>query len=270
MKFTIDPDRAVELLGRLQLPDPRFYLLKLVQAGVASGAPLVEVEVGFFGVEVRFLTPSTLDTAHLFRHLVAPGERALRHLAIGVNSAPFAVTLEQGEVRQVFSAKGSWEEKCRFREGLAVRMRRTAFPSSEMMFLRERCRWSPVPVLINGLDPGLEPWGRHQAETYLFGSERLRAPGSSLAKAPPRLPAALLGSSVRCGGALALVPQGSRVDLVLDGVIVASRRGVPGMLAVLDAEGLKTDLSGLEIVEDEAYLALLEELPEQFRLLRER
>jgi len=67
--FTLDPTRGLEQLGKFQLPENRFWLLKVVQAAVAGGAPGIRIHSQPALIEICFLPREPLsedEFAHLF------------------------------------------------------------------------------------------------------------------------------------------------------------------------------------------------------------
>lgn len=86
-RFGLDPGRAAEVLAKFRFASPYEYVLKLVQAALASGATLVEVQVRGGDVSVGWHSP-VLRREHLPRlGFEASGERWLSHLAVGLTAA---------------------------------------------------------------------------------------------------------------------------------------------------------------------------------------
>lgn len=98
--FTLSLKEAGRKLGLLQLPEPRAYILKLVQWAVCSRPNIIQVEIR--GKTVRVWhdgeAPDLAQFSQLESLLIADG--ALGHLGIGLNSAlsfePTSIRLEQG------------------------------------------------------------------------------------------------------------------------------------------------------------------------------
>ena len=266
-RFTIDSQRAVEQLGRLQLPTPHHYVLKLIQAAVASGAPAVAVQVGWRGVTVDFSPPQPLVLSELFHHLLA-GPSALRHLAVGVNSALAGarwVAVEQGGRSHLFSPKASWEEPAGPRPGVRIRVNRYSLECCESSLLVARCGWSPVPILLNDRSLELSHWGprsglegHHLVEQYLRG-HGIRAPWQSFASLPPRVYKQELGAPIPCAAALALIARrfgDTTLELVQDGVAIDQRsfnfkgHSELSLRGVMEVQGMATDLSGFKLLQD--------------------
>jgi hypothetical protein len=117
--FTIDIEQAIRKLGVVQLPDSEFYLLKMVQAALASGAWEIQIDVSWIGITLKFSPPESqfVREENLFVHLLdSNADSAFHHLAVGINSALGQgirwVGVEQTGRRQVYSDKGSWIEEC--------------------------------------------------------------------------------------------------------------------------------------------------------------
>ena len=67
--FTLDPIRDLEQMGKFQLPENRFWLLKVVQAAVAGGAASIRVHSQTAVIEGGFTPQQSLseeEFAHLF------------------------------------------------------------------------------------------------------------------------------------------------------------------------------------------------------------
>lgn len=261
-EFTIDPQRAASLLRQQQLASPDHYLLKLVQAGVAGGASEIRVKIGWFSIELEFTLPRPLPLQNLSSHLVRPATPALGYLAVGVNAALCTlrtVTLEQGGERLVQTCRSQWEETSTPRPGLRVGLARTRWDTSaERALLADVCCWCPVPLSVNGRAVQIALWGSSSTlvQSYVPGSS-LSAPAVSRALLPPRVPPGLAGRRVMCDMVLALESHAGpgAVHFVQHGVTVCRRRvdfGREGVVAVVGAEGLPTDLSGFELLDGDA------------------
>lgn len=86
-RFGLDPRRAAELLAKFRFASPYEYVLKLVQAALASGATLVEVQVRGGDVSVGWHSP-VLRREHVPRLATGSAEeRWLAHLAVGLTAA---------------------------------------------------------------------------------------------------------------------------------------------------------------------------------------
>ncbi|MBI3928507.1 MAG: hypothetical protein HY319_23395 [Armatimonadetes bacterium] len=86
--FSLDLTGAYRKLARFQLPDPDGYLLKLLQAGVASGCREAWITLGANRLECRFpMARRTPDPDTLLEHLRASdagGDEVLDSLRLGI------------------------------------------------------------------------------------------------------------------------------------------------------------------------------------------
>lgn len=245
-EFTLNPVRAAQHMSRLQLPGPHHYLLKMVQAAVAGGASEIRARVGWFGLELQFDLPQPLR---------------LEAMATGVNAALSSlktVTLEQQGRRHVYSRKSQWEEVAPFAPGLRIGLVRTRWDcSAELGLLSQLCCWCPVPFILNGRSARIAQWGssRTRVQSYVPGTA-LSAPASSRAAIPPRVPAQLAGRRIACDMVLALEPYpSSTVTFIQHGVAICQRKvefGREGVVAVVGADDLPTDLGGFELIDGPA------------------
>lgn len=91
--FTLDLRKAREKLRKFQLAEPCFYLMKVLQAAVSAGAERIDIALGRRSVNFYAVLPAGGPLAQaqpLIDGLQEPqglGAGALRHLAIGLNSA---------------------------------------------------------------------------------------------------------------------------------------------------------------------------------------
>lgn len=89
--FTLDAQAAVQKLSEFQLDDPSAYLIKIVQAAVASGARRCEMKVGMFSVEcwLRGVNCSVTELGSIPGELLrsATASPARYHLAVALNGA---------------------------------------------------------------------------------------------------------------------------------------------------------------------------------------
>lgn len=261
-EFTLNPARAAEHLRHLQLPGPDHFLLKLVQAGVAAGAAEIRVKIGWFGLEIDIALAECLPLEDLSSYLLRQDRPGLRYLAIGVNAALSsvrAVTLEQAGKRLVVTRKSQWEEKVLPQPGLRIGLARNRWDtSSERRLLTDVCCWCPVPLAVNGHPVQIPSWGSNATlvQSYVPGHS-LSAPATSRALSPPRVPSSLAGRRIPCDMVLALESHSGPgiVYFVQHGVTVCQRRmtfGQEGVVAVVGADNLPTDLGGFEVLDGEA------------------
>lgn len=90
LTFSLDQAKAVQKLSESQLPEPGLWIVKMVQAAVASGASEVDIKLGRNRVEITFDTNLALSALELFELVISgalPAESALLHLVTGVRSS---------------------------------------------------------------------------------------------------------------------------------------------------------------------------------------
>lgn len=190
--FTIDVRAALPKLEKFQLPRPHFGVLKVIQSAIGSGATLVETIFGPTGITIEHDgDPPTADQLkELFGFLLAAdqasGDRALRDLAIGVNTnlargaswVEVAVRAEVGWVRQRWAsrdeasqlespgdgsrhnvrfvvrntagqvASGLWGAAHKDVVGMLKGSRESLNEDAQAVF--DRCRYAPAIIRING------------------------------------------------------------------------------------------------------------------------
>ncbi len=87
--FTIDERHALLKLGAFQLPKPATWVLKLVQAAVAAGAPHMRIKQGVAATIFEFESQVELDVREMMASLTSTQEvlsRPLTHLTLGLRS----------------------------------------------------------------------------------------------------------------------------------------------------------------------------------------
>lgn len=94
--FTMASDRALGTLSHFLLPNPGDWLLKIVQAACAGGAPELHIKQTRASTQVRFRLPGGLDLTALENSLansnIPPANEALGHLFLALR----AVSGEKG------------------------------------------------------------------------------------------------------------------------------------------------------------------------------
>lgn len=195
--FTVDLRAALPKLEKFQLPRPYFGLLKVVQSGVASGASFVDCSFTPTGIIIEHdgQAPEPAQLRELFNYLLSsqrgPAERALRDLAVGVNTSlargaswvEVSARGSEGWINQRWTSRSETSQSERMgdtRANLRFELRRTGRQTAGELYQRankdifqllkgsrdvldedaravfDRCRHSPVPVRINGR-PTLAP-----------------------------------------------------------------------------------------------------------------
>lgn len=263
--FTLDPARAREKLREYQLSDPHRYVLLLVQAATALGAERIEFEIDaddmWMRFDARFLEPG--DIAGLFDALFADaadsGTRGRQTLAFGLNAAlalsPRFVRVRSGTQRFEFGTEGivqveSHDGDVAFTHEIHVKDR----PSpqvfveffkdlrgqiAEEVVLREACRWSRVPIWLDGT-PISKPLRLPTEETWLRRDVSWGQATGQVGIGSGLAPALV---TISCSGVVLL-------HEALPGA-------PPGFLALVDAPHLGRDVSQTQIVRDERFVQLM-------------
>lgn len=300
--FTVLADARQKLSAYL-LESPTDFVLKFVQAGVALRAREIVFQVSRRQVDCR-LIGVTSSSEQLMR-LLAPFLQeqgwmggGWHHFALAFNTALF--TSPQG-LRLAY-----WDGREGFRfEWMGNKYRRSPVPpapepevslevahrpsslwewlwqllqprsGTEALVLRQRARWSPVPIRLNGQvlpDPVLGPVDPHYRKDGF--EARLQRhwllPGTGLRG---------LDGSSPCGGlvAVGLQPElgqvRSSITFVVDGVetpphLLSGRPGGEFDWIVMPADGLRTDITGLRLVLDELFRERVDQAYDQ--LTRQR
>lgn len=271
-RFTLSRDRAIEKLREFALRDPHQYVLELVQAAVFSEARWIAVDVTptrllFAWVGGRPLPEDGL--ADIFDYLFASHTdaetRPMVQLAIALNAIlqrkPKLLRIESGDgtvdgtVRLDLDRKGNAvlgsPEEYLAGTYLLVEFGGRWLPrfpqgglTEEARLIEERCRYTPVPILLNGSAP--------------FGyrsSRRLRLPvGDSQVPFDDGVRRGVLAFPVRAA-------EEEEVHIVVGGVWVTSApaaelTGGPGLTGVICDDGLRKTADQSDIVRDRAWLAM--------------
>ncbi|MFU8805243.1 MAG: hypothetical protein ACNA8W_15630 [Bradymonadaceae bacterium] len=179
--FLLDEEQALRKLQEFQLVSPHKYVLELVKAAHLLGATRIEFRIDTSSLELRFdgdpLTENEVDTlfSAFFSRRQARREQGLRHLAIGINAAhglglreltiettgdePLAVCMRDrhpvplspsGSVQASYGSTRIYL-RTSLGPGQVLRaFRRLADRLPEVDVLRRRCRYSRIPVMVNG------------------------------------------------------------------------------------------------------------------------
>lgn len=225
-EFTVDFYKAARLMAHKALPEPGLYAAKIVQAALAQGASRMEIRSGGNRLAFAWNGPALTyaELEELSRHLLTtePARRHLHHLAVGLNTLynldPVDVRLsspqmeyhvEYGQARlsdRVVEPTG-WEvnrldvlrspvgkrhervlRKLKSLDLGGATQEALGLTEGEVRVLHERCRWAPIPILLDGTalnnphwhacpDPKVDWTGSveygslpagHGAEAYLY------------------------------------------------------------------------------------------------------
>ena len=180
-RFSLSRDKAIEKLREFSLRNPRQYVLELVQAAVFSGATYVAIDVDSERMLLAWVGAPPLggdELGHVFDYLFADrGARPTRHLvqlAIGLNALlqrkPKVLRVESGDgtlagtVRLDLDRKGNGRLGqphdplagtyilAEFSSSWAARFQGDGF-APEAGLVESECRYTPVPILLNGRAP---------------------------------------------------------------------------------------------------------------------
>ncbi|WAS99330.1 hypothetical protein [Nannocystis punicea] len=257
-RFTLDRAQARAKMQKFQLADARRYVLELVQAAALRGATRIAFDIDADDMRMRFdgrpFRRAELD--ELWGSIFADGDeadlRGLRQLALGLNAAlglgPSQIVLRSGpsQLRLVPGredalttieppiAETTIHVEKRLHVGLLIAFFRDLRGSlAEEVYLRERCAHAQMSITLDGQAIAFGPRVAHAMLTL-----ELAEPGMT--------------------GMVALLPGDSpaEVHLVKDGVWIDTHplEGVgPGMVAIVEAEALRKDVSMAKIVADAGF-----------------
>ena len=178
-RFSLSRDKAIDKLREFSLRNPRQYVLELIQSAVFSGATYIAVDAGHEQVLVAWVGGTPFDDKQLgsiFDHLFLDRgdleRRAPIQLAVALNALlqrrPKTLRVESGDgrhtVRLDLDRKGNGTVGvpesslagtyvlAEFGADWFHRFSGDAQTPEERL-VEERCRFSPVPILLNGRAP---------------------------------------------------------------------------------------------------------------------
>ena len=329
--FSLDLERAAQNLSRFRLPKPEFYILRLLQAGVAGKAKALTFKASLQNLELGF--PGLDLEQNLLQNLLSyiiedSSHRTLSHLASGIygslSVAAKKVELASAGYRYIWEVGSSRQESDESSQsGLHLRITR---PPAQVLrgwgrglgqdlikLFRKRGNsveagliarfgdYYPIPISINGTPLERAPFGKarfpgyrietdpspeetavplpqllqarelyshgfchrdhHLVERYVAGPGCLIAPSTT--SATELINPELAGRPCQMLLGLRALDSSARLLFVRDGILVDERQidlDIPGLLAIVSADELRTDLGGFEIVEDASYRELLQRL----------
>jgi hypothetical protein len=258
-RFTLDREQARAKMQQYQLVDARRYVLELVQAAVLRGATAIHFDIDADDMRMRFDGEpfSEAEFDDLYGSLFGEGDsrklRSVRQLAVALNAAlglvPKHIHVRSGttELRMVpgqpdqiiVHSRADARTEIHVRQRLKLRvfvdfLLNLTGRLGEEQHLRQRCVYSTVPVFLDGkpISQGLDA-----------GEKGLHSLGLS-------------GADYR--GFLRVVGRigPCELHLVKDGVWIDSRelpRAGTNLLAVIEGDNLRKDVSQARIVEDAAF-----------------
>ena len=271
-RFTLSRDKAVEKLREFALRHPQQYVLELVQAAVFAQARWIAFDIEPDRLLFAYVGGRPLDgggLANIFDYLFTagtdPGNRHMVQLAIALNAilqrSPTLVRIETGDgspegtVRMDIDKSGSavLGTPDRYLAGtyLLVEFGGGWFDrfagdvvGPEQALIEERCRYTPVPILLNGSAPFGYRVSRDVHMPGVGGQEWFDEDGRrGVLAAPGRL------------------VSEHEVDLVVGGVHVTSVEskeltGGPALVGVICDDGLRKTADQSDIVRDAAWLRM--------------
>lgn len=263
--FTLDREKAREKMRLFQLPDPRRYVLELVQAATLKGATSIRFDIDADDMRMRFdgrpFSEEDFDRLYgsLFSSSTNQDMSARRELALGLNAAmalnPKWIRVESGnaflDIRprrddqfgplDTPSTETSIHVRQRFRPGLIVDFfQNISGTIAEERYLRSACTHSMVEIDLEG---------------------EIISQGLSLGDARGQIEITAEGLKGIIGHATNEFAQPAKIHIVQNGVSIATHRSkelMPDLVAVVDAPFLKRNVSQTDIVRDEHFDILLD------------
>ena len=261
-QFTLDRAQARAKMQKFQLVDARRYVLELVQAALLRGAIDLRFDIDADDLRMRFDGESfrAEELGELWASIFTDGDepllRGLRQLALGLNAAlglnPRRITVRSGG-HQLVLRRGAEElvtaidppvtgttihVEQRVRVGLLVDFfRNIGGRLAEEVHLRERCAHTEVAVSLDGvaIAGGLRVAGA--LAEHAFSGQEIRGAIAVVAGASP--------------ATLRLIKDGVWID-----TLPLEMCG-PGIVAVVEGERLRRDVSLAKIVADPALAQLV-------------
>lgn len=180
-KFSLSRDKAIDKLREFSLRDPRQYVLELIQSAVFSGATYIAVDATSEQVLVAWVggrpfTEKQLGSVfdYLFLERGDLEHRALIQLAVSLNAVlqrkPKTLRVESGDGSSAGTVRLDMDRKGNGTLGVPESSMAGTYVYAEFgadwfgrfsgdqhtpeeRLVEERCRFSPVPILLNGRAP---------------------------------------------------------------------------------------------------------------------
>lgn len=278
--FTIDPRTAMEKLAKFQMASPYQYCLRWLQAAVAGGAKTFNwnSSATLVTAEIEGLVLDPAQITHLPTLLLEPeAGRAERHLSAGLNAAlrtrAKCIRLRSGNYQGIWKP-GNFHIECKEVgvRGTRIEMERHVAlwrnwwisrpkvgfdQEQELLHYQSAC--APLSLGIQGASP--ERRIAELAGLYRdFSSGERCYPSSGGFQVPPINRSRSYPH--RCSLFALRRPGTSELFPVMDGVLLKPRKipGHVGQVVIADVSHLTTDLTGLQLVEDEAYRLLIDRI----------
>lgn len=158
--FTLNPDRARDLLKDFQAPNPHYSLLKLIQAGIAYGSRSIHLKHRGNSAYLHFEEPKEMPDLtgwheNLRNPLQVATNRADRHMAVGLTTIlKLYDRVEWFLPRQKLTIDQNtfWIEAVELPEqGCHLSLWSSGRgPMVPWRWIAERTMYSPIPVTFNG------------------------------------------------------------------------------------------------------------------------
>lgn len=271
-RFSLDPRLAAEKMARFRLADPRCYVLNLAASGVAAGANQLTFSGGH--QQLRFEhdgLPPDRDGLALLPEALLVSPRPSPHLwelAAALHAvralSPAEVTMHspEGSLRlrgnQVEIGPGTGSFACQVRLGLQPKFWKRLFQTDvpEFTLLGQRCLHSPIPIETPQGQVN-RPWHQPRDQEPLCWC-RHDAPCVPLQHLDPR------PGHFAWGWAVALRPRRiglpRNLEIVLHGVSFWKTVETLDYEAIVYTDSLQKDLSQADIVENDLFRQLIDDL----------
>ncbi|MFN8608555.1 MAG: hypothetical protein U0931_13540 [Vulcanimicrobiota bacterium] len=297
--FTLDMDHAQAKLDDYRLPDPALFILNLVAAAVLTGAHefIVETERAETRIFFNGKWPEPQRLPELFTYILKPSQYpAQRELALALHAAQ-SLPNDPRIWLLVGTREGAWQAQLQGtrldprpvpmdRIGVKITVQHTASSpwarllghsqiASGQRILEQLfhfCRYAPLDLKVNGQPKGSTvPMGLHAdegpfARLFAQGAQKLTisrpaSRRSDLFIAPDR--PSPVASSILVGLASPIVAEREGLLLISRGVTFRRSNqvlGNPLACAVVTADHLEKNLSQTDLVENQDYHQLLEQV----------
>lgn len=269
-KFTLNSRQAIEKMAKFQLPDKNYWILKLIQAAVRSGASGLTISLGVESSRILFSPAEEWTLAQMESDLLDPQPSptpALHHFKQALWSAAFDqqfhFELKLPGASQELRFKDGQLERHACEPGRQLRLTVQHRPPTEMFqLIHEHAYTSPIPITLN--QERVDDLASRDACFYYETMEQPDFPlkvNSSACK--PNIQFALTPSQAESGVPLLISRNSSarpgQRHWVLDGVILQSQLlHIPESPLRCDlyisAAGLQRDATGTQLVEDEHWV----------------
>lgn len=277
--FTVNFAKAREKMAKYQLVDPHEFVIKLVQAGVLNTCAM---EFDFEkALVIRYRGwPAELTLEKVSEQLCGGAlgacETPLEHLAVGLNALVGegrpGVKLTLGDVILKIDEDLSWDEnEPALEEGvLEITVPRHSALEWPKIWeqLYTRCSFAPIPIVADGRELTTHfpiTSGSHRPK-YFRENKIVASRGSNGGRELFLEPG---GEGIELRLTVDLDPQAT-ICLAKAGVLIEQKKidlGVPGMIGVVQADELRTDLTGVQVLVDEKYEELTARLREEAKEL---